>query len=197
MKNLLIRIILTGLIFSLAYIGYTVYLFFKKNDVVPVSVIGVHHLGRNYSISEFYLNKQGGTGVQREGGGGGIVCCVLIPSKWRPGLTVQVRWRVEDWSRENRVEIEAGNYDSVAVEGIYGADVLVEEYHEPGDLYVHFFSAGKVRVFSSLHTVFSPQHPAPYGHNDGEGAATPGTRLTKIFSDEEKNSIGQRRNLWK
>src|SRR5476649_655410 len=96
------------------YVGHAAYrFFFPEEEVVPAVVVGVQHLGPDHLISEFYVNKYGGTGVGREGGVGGEVCCIVIPSKWRPGLIVEVRWKVEGWPPENRKEVEAGNFESV------------------------------------------------------------------------------------
>lgn len=169
----------------------------KEIDLVAVSVLGVHHLGYNYSIPEFYINKYGGSGIQREGGGSGVVCCVMIPKVWRPGLSVQVRWKVEDWSQEDRSEIEAGDFSSVTLRGIYIAQVPIEKYEKTGDLYLHFFSEAKVRIFPSLHSPLSSLHPVPYGEFPGGTNATSGERVKEIFSDAEKKEIVNRRNPWK
>ncbi|MYM83207.1 DUF3304 domain-containing protein [Duganella sp. FT50W] len=97
-------------------------------------------------ISEFYVDKYGGDTVGREGGGGSILCCAMLPVKWRPGLTVEIRWGVEDWTHANDAEIAKGNYESVSDARLYIAKVPVEKYDEPYDLIVHFFPRGRVRV---------------------------------------------------
>lgn len=169
----------------------------KEKGFIAVSVLGVHHLGHNYSIPEFYINKYGGAGIQREGGGGGIICCVMIPKVWRPGFSVQVRWKVEDWSQENRTEIEAGDFSSVILDGVYIAQVAVEKYEKPGDLYLHFFPDARVRVLASVHPPLSTLHPVPYGKRLGGNNAASGTRVEEMFSEAEKKDIENWRNPWK
>ncbi|WP_369698898.1 DUF3304 domain-containing protein [Duganella violaceipulchra] len=130
------------------YVGYSEYRSSREDEFVPTDIVGVQHLGHNFNITDFYVNKYSGTNVGREGGGGGSVCCVIIPVRWRPGLIVEVRWKVADWSNENRTEIAAGNFKSVTTKGPYIARVPVEKYETPGNLYVHFFPRGRVRVRS-------------------------------------------------
>ena len=175
------------IIFCPAYLLYST----EKNNVIPVSIIGVHHLGSKYSISEFYLNKHGGTGVQREGGGGGLVCCVMIPAKWRRGIEVEVRWSIESWSHENRAEIKSGEFRSVGIEETYLANVPLEKYEQPGDLYIHFFSHGKVRIVSTMHAPNSHAHPVPWGEGEGGPVATKGEPIREIFTSSELQKMKQ------
>lgn len=141
----------------------------REDELSATGIVGVQHLGNDYNISEFYVNKYGGTNVGREGGGGKSTCCIMIPSQWRPGLTVEVRWEVADWSKENRKEIEAGNFDSVTTKSTYIAKVPVEKYEQAGDLYVHFFPNGRVRVVTTMYSVLNSAHPILYGSKDGGG----------------------------
>lgn len=168
----------------------------SRDEIATTAIVGVQHLGHNYNIAEFYVNKYSGTNVGREGGGGRIVCCVVIPSKWRSGLRVEVRWEVTDWSEENRKEIEAGNYRSVRRQGIYIAKVPVEKYDNPGDLYIHFFPEGRVRVVTTTHSVLSPFHPVPYGPLDSGPKATAGIAIKEMFTQAELREFENRRNVW-
>ena len=167
------------------------------DDYAPVGIVGVQHLGHDYNVSDFYVNKYSGSNVGREGGGGGSVCCILIPLTWHPGLIVEVRWQVADWSHENRKEIEAGNYVSIRKEGTYIAKVPVEKYQKAGDLYVHFFPKGKVRVVSTMHSILSPSHPILYGAQDGGTTATSGSAITELFTQYELQEFRSRRNSWR
>lgn len=178
------------------------YFIFRANEkkFMPVGLTGVQHIGENFNISEFYVDGYNGGNVSREGGGGSNVCCVLLPEKWRPGLRVEVRWAVADWSNENRKEIEAGNYRSV-IWKCFKAFVPVEKYDEPDQLYVHFFPGGRVRVVSSFPGSESKDHPILRGDPNASEKATVGTVQSALFtevelaemnrkSDEEKATYG-------
>lgn len=137
-----------------------------KNEMVSVAVFGVQHLGNKYSVSSFYVNKYGGVNIQRGSGESGLVCCVMIPVIWRPNVVIEIQWEVQDWSKENFEEVENGNFKSISSVGIYSAQVPLEKYSKPGDLYVHFFSGGKVRIVSTMYSTLSPLHPINSGHAD-------------------------------
>lgn len=170
----------------------------KKDQVGLANIIAVHHLGYDYDISEVFVNKTDGGFAGREGGGAALFCCIMIPSNWRPGLTVEVRWQVGDWSHENRAEVDAGNYQSLSIKGMYIANVPVEKYDDPGDVYVHFFPRGRVRVVSSMYTVLSPSHPIRYGPGDGGLQATAGRPIKTMFTQDEMGAIDKKGgNVWR
>lgn len=197
-KNTVVRILLAaGLSMALLSAFFYSLFYAEKEENLGTVMIGVHHLGSDYLISEFYVNKYGGTGVQREGGGGGEICCILIPRRWRPGLVVEVRWTVEDWSHINPTEIEAGNYQSVRSKGMYIAKVPVEKYDEAYSLYIHFFPSGRVRVLTTPYSVVSRNHPVPYGRTDGGALATAGWPIVEMFTPAEKTYMDHWRNTWK
>ncbi len=196
MKKYVLRSLLIFVTGATLYVGYAVYCyFFPEEELVPADIVGVQHLGGDHLISEFYVNKYGGTSVGREGGGGGSVCCIVIPSQWRPGLIVEVRWQVEDWSQENRKETEAGNFTSVT-KGMYIAKVPLEKYERSGDVYVHFFPKGRVRVMSTMYSVLSTAHPVRYGPVDGDPKATAGWPIKEMFTQAELSEADRRRNTW-
>jgi hypothetical protein len=175
------------------YVGYPAYQSSSgENEVVPAVVIGVQHLGPDHLIPEFYVNKYGGNGIGRDGGGGGEVCCIVIPSQWRPGLVVEVRWKVEGWPPEKRKEVEAGNFKSATMRGMYIAKVPLEKYERSGDVYVHFFPRGMVRVVSTMYSVLSTAHPVRYGPVDGDPMATAGCPI----NEAELSGTDQKRNKW-
>jgi hypothetical protein len=156
----------------------------QEEKSTPVSLTGVHHLGPNFNIDDFYLDGGSGGKVGREGSGG-TVCCVAIPKQWRPGLTTEVRWGVGDWSKEILAETAAGNYKSLSSAGIYKAQVPIEKYDEPGRVYVHFFSGGRVRVIVSSVGPLSKDHPIQSGDSHAVDSATKGTRIDALFTEEE------------
>ena len=122
----------------------------------------------------------------------------MLPLTWRPGLAVEIRWRVEDWTHADLAKIAVGNYESVTEKGIYIAKVPVERYDEPYDLTVHFFPEGRVRAVSTIYSVSSPRHPITFGPREGGTIATTGWRVKEMFSQAELREIGKKeKNAWK
>lgn len=198
MKKYLILAILSAVFGSAGWFGYRRFSSLSHDEFVPVAITGVQHLGNGYLISRFYVNKYGGDSVGREGGGGSVVCCVLLPLKWRPGLTVEIRWRVEDWTNADYAEIEKGNYASVSEKKMYIAKVPVERYDGLHDLIVHFFPHGRVRAVSTVYSVSSPLHPIPFGPSEGGPIATAGWPINEMFSQAELLKIkSEESNPWK
>ncbi|WP_312433568.1 DUF3304 domain-containing protein [Achromobacter sp.] len=103
-----------------------------RQDTIPAPLTGIDHLADHLSVQDFWVN---GTSGHQAGGGGSEVCCVSLPRKWHPGLTVVVGWGVINWrdctweSHERRVP--------------------VERYEKVGAIHVHFLAEGNVRVISS------------------------------------------------
>lgn len=143
---------------------------------------GVHHMGPNFNVPDLYVDGYSRFNVQRTGSGGDI-CCVALPKKWRPGLTVDIRWAVGDWTKENRTDIEKGNYDSVSFK-TYRAIVPIERYATAAHLYAHFFSNGRVRVISSTIGEAGKDHPITDDPRDAN-IATIGTPVNELFTTAE------------
>ena len=157
----------------------------RAESFQAVSLTGVHHMGDKFNIPQFYVDGYDGSNVGREGGGGRSVCCVMLPRKWRPGLSVEVRWAIDDFSRETPAEVALGNFDSVMGGGTYIAQVPVERYEVAEHVWIHFFSGGKARAVSSSIGSWGSRHPI---HDDDPHAidsATPGRRVTALFSPAE------------
>lgn len=161
-------------------------------SLVGVSLTGVHHMGDKFNVPEFYVNGYDGSNVGREGGGGSQVCCVMLPKKWRPGLSVEVRWAVDDFSHENSEESAAGNYRSIISAGTFVAQVPVERYELAAQLWVHFFTGGKVRVVSSSIASFGTAHPIQGSDSHAIDSATPGKRVAAMFTKKELNEMDRK-----
>lgn len=112
--------------------------------VVPVPITGLDHLADHLSIQQFSVNGQGGA---QAGKGGSHVCCVNLPAKWRPGLTVNVAWGVTNWPAK--------------VYSLHERDVAVDKYDEVGNLYIHFLRDGSVKALSSLYHPMGENYPGP------------------------------------
>jgi len=163
----------------------------RAESFQAVSITGVHHMGDKFNVAEFYIDGYDGSNVGREGGGGSDVCCVMLPRKWRPGLSVEVRWSVNDWTNENQAEIEAGNYSSLDGLGFI-AQVPVEKYEVAEHVWVHFYPGGKARVVSSMAGSGGPKHPIQDNDPHAADSATPGRRVMALFSPAELAEIDRK-----
>jgi len=156
----------------------------NESNFTSVELTGVQHMGPNFNISDFYVDHTSGSNVGRGGGGGGIVCCVALPKKWRPNFTVEVRWAVGDWSKQNKEETALGNFQSITFER-YKAIVPVEKYDEAEHVWVHFFAGGKIRVVSSAPGSLSKLHPIKRDDPRAIDTATVGIPVEALFMQEE------------
>lgn len=165
-----------------------------SGDTVPASLIGLHHLGPEYLIYRFYVNKVIGDNIGEGGGGGSRICCVLLPKKWRPSLVVDVRWAVDHIVRSTK----PGVPETAEVAGIYHAKVPVEPYSEAGDFYVHFFPNGLVRVVVASSGPGSEDYPIKSNDMQVTEKAVKGEAVPALFTPEEneerrKNSDDERK----
>jgi hypothetical protein len=191
-KNTIVSIvssILSILIFSLWLAGCnSISLRGNNDDYIGVSITGVHHIGPDFNISDFYVDGYSGSNVGRGGGGGRYVCCAMLPSKWRPDLSVEVRWSVANWSKEITEETKRGNYKSLTFEK-YKARVPVEKYISAENIYVHFFPGGKVRVVSSSSSPRSNLHPVMREDPRAAEIAATGTPVDNLFTESELDKL--------
>ena len=109
-----------------------------KEPTVGVGISGIDHLPEHLSVQQFYVD---GYSAFQAGDGGSVVCCAVLPRRWRPDLTVEIRDC--DWMQHVR-------------------RVPVDRYQEPGRLWVHFLKDGAVRVVSSGVGPGNPDYPGPH-----------------------------------
>ncbi|BDT58530.1 hypothetical protein MasN3_20240 [Massilia varians] len=153
----------------------------KSGDRMPASIVGVQHLGSDHLIHEFYVDKRYYGKVGEEGGGGGLTCCVTLPKHWYPGLKADVRWEAYRIIKPT----DPAEEETVESAGIYRAQVPVESYREPGLLFVHFFSNGRVRIVVSPFDHTADEHPIRWSDAKESLLATAGTPVKEIFTAEE------------
>lgn len=173
MSLLLMGILISLCVFLIKY--------FKVDDHIPVSITGVHHLGSDYRIADFYVNKYSGGTVGESGGGGGIVCCIMLPIKWYPGLKADVRWEVRHIIRSSDPAVP----ETEEVFALYRAQVPIEAYSKPGEFYVHFFPNGHLRIVVSEFTPTGKQHPIQWDDPLAIRSATAGAVVKSLFTSAE------------
>lgn len=159
----------------------------KSDDRMPASIVGVHHLGSDHLIHEFYVNKGYYGNVDEGGGGGGLTCCVTLPKYWYPGLTADVRWEAYRIIKP----ADPAQEETVESAGIYRAQVPVEAYREPGQFVVHFFPNGRVRIVVSSISPSGEGHPIRKGDAREGLLATAGAPIKEIFTAEELADIAR------
>ncbi|WP_066092784.1 DUF3304 domain-containing protein [Xanthomonas massiliensis] len=116
-----------------------------QEEKIGVGITGIDHLADHLSVQEFSVD---GYRAGRAGGGGGTVCCAMLPAKWRPGLSVEIRWNVTNWRDCDGQE--------------FVRQVPVEKYDEIGTLWVHFLTNGNVRVIVSNPGPGNPKYMGPH-----------------------------------
>jgi len=102
-----------------------------------LDVVGYNHT--DHSIGDFSVNEEAGSFLARHEQGG-FACCVSLPAKYTPGMTVTVTWTDEyNKNRQSRT-------------------VPVPPYtpEDSGMFAVHFLSGGQIKVFV---TMYGPRHP--------------------------------------
>jgi hypothetical protein len=154
--------------------------YFNVETHIPVTVSGVHHMGSDYLISHFSVNREIGDNIAPSGSSG-IVCCLMIPKKWSPGLKADVRWEVHRIIRKPDGITKAGE----GIVAIYRAQAPVEAYVEADRFWVHFFPEGRVRIVVNPFGPEGEQHPIRWGDTEASRNATAGTIVKSLYTADE------------
>lgn len=166
------------------------YFLTREEEKVVVSTVAVHYYPPHHRVDEFYIDSFYSGDSNFEGLADMGLCCVGIPTKWRPGIVVDVSWAVSDWSRS-----PAGGTDhdpsKVRLVGIYRAKVPVERYRSAGDLFVHFFEGGKVRVAPGVPDLGDLSRSKPSIEN-AASKATQGRAVKEVFTPEDMAVIDKK-----
>ena len=178
-----ISLILASALFSVCSVIYNYY---KVDSHIPITLTAVHHLGSDYRISEYYVDKFGGNSVN-ERGYSGIICCRMLPRNWTYGLRANVRWEV----RHIITSPDPATPKTEEVVGIYQAQVPVEKYFKPDRLWVHFFPKGRVRLVVSPDDSDSENHPTFPNDEQAAARGTIGTANDTLFTEEEITAFTQ------
>lgn len=116
----------------------------SEDTTTGVGLTGIDHLEDHLSVQDFSVNGYGGFNA---GKGGSLVCCVVVPNKWRPGLKAHVVWSVTNWRENTWKEFQA--------------DVFLDRYDRVGTMFVHFLKDGSVRITLSNYAPGSPVYEGP------------------------------------
>lgn len=130
----------------------------SENDTTAVSIGGYNHVtGQNvnwFSVNGYRTTLTGNS------------CCVMIPDRWRPGLTAHIEWEVDPFPNEDiKKKTKGFGYDPGAYAKHkakyqhYSADVSIPKYDHLGGFSVHFLPCQQVKVYTGTEGPNSPAYP--------------------------------------
>ena len=108
-----------------------------------------------------------GSNLPPYGGGGSTSCCVSLPAKWSPDLTVKVEWITGHWTAPMD-QIQAMDI-SEAIKCCLARRTLtkvvpVERYEEGGLVQVFFLPNDEIKVWVYDPGPQNPSHPSHMGY---------------------------------
>ena len=118
-----------------------------EEEKIGVSYLGLNHTDR--SIVSVIVNGEGGVlDVSAHGGGGKIVCCVMLPKKWKPGLTATIKWEEDgDWLLDANGKEVIRNGKRVYVPAPWKErTVEIPRYDAVAEFYIVFFPKDEITV---------------------------------------------------
>jgi hypothetical protein len=122
------------------------------------------------AINYFTVNGNGGPNIGPYGGGGKQNCCVSMPRKWHPGLTVVVEWEKDPNVGASQYWTESFSSDAWRIRmkehrtkyTRHRAVVEVAPYDELGVIDVHFLPCDQVAVSAVAVTPGQAGYPFSY-----------------------------------
>ncbi|MPT19328.1 MAG: DUF3304 domain-containing protein [Pseudomonas sp.] len=122
------------------------------------------------AINRFRVNGSGGPNISPYSGGGKQNCCVSLPVRWQPGMTVIVEWEKDPDPMAGRYlppqsEWEARREAIKAHQAKYTRHRTVVEvapYEALGVVTVHFLPCNEVKVAAGATRPNLPTHPYKY-----------------------------------
>jgi hypothetical protein len=133
------------------------------------------------AINYFTVNGNGGPNIGPYSGGGKQNCCVSMPRKWHPGLTVVVEWE-KDPNTGDSVNWPKPRYSDAWIEAAkvhqskythHRAVVEVAPYDELGVIDVHFLPCDQVAVSAVAVTPGQAGYPFSYPSKMEEPSVCP------------------------
>ncbi|WP_081648133.1 DUF3304 domain-containing protein [Pseudomonas sp. G5(2012)] len=141
-------------VFALVLVGCST----ADNEMAGGNIQAINHTLSNIN----WLSVNG----YRADGGGGRSCCIIMPTKWRPGLKAHIEWEVDTdpyaespplGTKEFRkfMKVHKAKYQH------HRTIVNIPEWRgtESCDLKVHFFTCNQVKVTTSCWAPSSPNYP--------------------------------------
>ncbi|MDB6047859.1 MAG: hypothetical protein JWR17_605 [Pseudomonas sp.] len=148
-------------------------------DRLGIPIEGYNHTSA--AINHFDVNGNGGPNIGPFGGGGSQMCCVAMPRKWYPGLTVVVEWEKDPTPFDsatfteppfsdawrNRMQLQEADYTH------HRAVVEVAPYERLGAITLHFLPCNQVKVSADQTYPGIANHPYDYPRKMEEPSVCP------------------------
>jgi hypothetical protein len=137
-------------------------------DRLGAPIEGYNHTSA--AINHFDVNGNGGPNIGPFGGGGSQMCCVAMPRKWHPGLTVVVEWEKDptphaygDWPEPPFTDAWRARMAKEKTNNTrHRAFVEVAPYEELGVIDVHFLPCDQIAVSAVAQLPGKPGYPFSY-----------------------------------
>jgi len=117
-------------------------------EKVPLSYLALNKTDKN--IVSIVVNGEGGIlDVSAQGGGGTVVCCVVLPKRWRPGLMATIKWQEGGtFKRDEKGAVVTEDGVPIVIESPWKERAVeVPKYDEKmGDFYIVFFPNDEIKV---------------------------------------------------
>lgn len=111
------------------------------NQTMGLDVVGYNHT--DHAIGDFSVNDRGGA-FEAAHSGGGASCCIAIPEKYTPGMTVTVTWTDQYNEHPQSRVVPIPPYTS----------------EDGGEFHVHFLRNGEIKVFvTAIIFLSNPDYP--------------------------------------
>ena len=126
---------------------------------VAVGITGYNFTAEG--VQEYYVNGMRGSNLPPYGGGGSTSCCVSLPAKWTPELTVKVSWTVGDWKVPYSQIAKLSTSEQIAccwIERTLSKAVPVERYEVGGIVQVFFLPHDEIKVWVSQYDLGHEKH---------------------------------------
>lgn len=118
-------------------------------------------------VQEYYVNGVRGSNLPPYGGGGSTSCCVSLPAKWTPELTVKVSWTMGHWTTpyESRKHLSVDEQiKCCSAERTLSKVVPVERYEVAALVQVFFLPQDEIKVWVYDPGPQNPSHPSHMGY---------------------------------
>ncbi|MCT2414835.1 DUF3304 domain-containing protein [Pseudomonas aeruginosa] len=132
---------------------------------IPTPIEGYNHTSA--AINGFTVNGSGGPNIGPHQGGRKQNCCMSLPEKWRPGMTVVVEWEKDPTPHASKtwpqppfsVAWRKAAAEDEKLNTRHRAVVDIPPYDDIGAIDVHFLPCDQVKVVVALFGYGHPQYP--------------------------------------
>ncbi|MET3493653.1 DUF3304 domain-containing protein [Variovorax boronicumulans] len=139
----------------------------KPVTAKPLTVGITGYTFTSEGIQEYYVNGVRGSNLPPYGGGGSTSCCVPLPAKWTPDLTVKVDWITGHWTVPMEQIMAMDISDAIKcclARRTLSKVVPVERYEVAALVQVFFLPEDEIKVWVYDPGPQNPSHPSRMGY---------------------------------